>query len=326
MSELSIISAADIEKYATREMAFSAVRRALIAITEPDSMLFPVSIGRGLPTDSMVAVKSGLSAPEGIVGLKVGTYWPDNAVYGLANHGSSTLLLDPKTGMPTALFNAVALNGLRTAAANAVATDALARSDARVLLVVGAGHQARCEVAALCDIRTISRVLVWSRNPDHARIMVEEMSSNSAIQFVAVTDLKSATREADIITTVTPSTKALIQSEWVQPGTHISAMGADKRGKKELDPQLMKRAMLFADYPPQSVEIGEFQHAVGMSLVQEKNITAIGDVLSGVCKGRENDGSITVFDSSGIALQDIAVALAILDEIRLKGRVLKAPF
>lgn len=334
MSELTVISASDIAEHATRDLAFSAVEKALIAITKPDSLLFPVTIGRGLPDESMVAIKSGMSAPEGVVGLKVGTYWPNNRDLGLANHGSTTLLLDPGTGMPTALFNAVALNGLRTAAANAVASNALARPDVEVLLVVGAGHQARCEIAALCDIRPISQVMIWSRNPNHAAELADELSTSASIQasaqfstqFSAVSDLEVAAGEADIITMVTPSTEALIQSTWVRPGTHISAMGADKKGKQELDPRLVEGGKLFADHPPQSVEIGEFQSAAQQELVREQDITAIGRVLTGVCQGRARESDITIFDSSGIALQDIAVAQAILEKIRREGGGLKVSF
>ncbi|WP_085907136.1 ornithine cyclodeaminase family protein [Kiloniella majae] len=334
MSELTVISASDIAEHATRDLAFSAVEKALIAITKPDGLLFPVTIGRGLPDESMVAIKSGMSAPEGVVGLKVGTYWPNNRDLGLANHGSTTLLLDPGTGMPTALFNAVALNGLRTAAANAVASNALARPDVEVLLVVGAGHQARCEIAALCDIRPISQVMIWSRNPNHAAELADELSTSASIQvsaqfstqISAISDLEVAAGEADIITMVTPSTQALIQSTWVRPGTHISAMGADKKGKQELDPRLVEGGKLFADHPPQSVEIGEFQSAAQQELVREQDITAIGRVLTGVCQGRARESDITIFDSSGIALQDIAVAQAILEKIRREGGGFKVSF
>ncbi|KLN62018.1 hypothetical protein WH96_00250 [Kiloniella spongiae] len=330
MSELTVISASDIAEYVTRDLAFAAVEKALIAITKPDSRLFPVTIGRGVPDESMVAIKSGMSAPEGVVGMKVGTYWPNNRDMGLTNHGSTTLLLDPDTGMPTVLFNAVALNGLRTAAANAVASNVLARPDAEVLLLVGAGHQARCEIAALCDIRPISRVLIWSRNLNHAAELAEELSASASnqsfAQFSATSDLEMAAGEADIITTVTPSTQVLIQSAWVRPGTHISAMGADKKGKQELDPRLVEGGKLFADHPPQSVEIGEFQSATQQELIREQDITAIGRVLTGVCKGRTGERDITIFDSSGIVLQDIAVAQAVLEKIRKKGGGLKVSF
>ena len=312
--KIAMISEADVLRHATRTMAFDAVRTALVAAATGESSLFPVSIGAGAPAESMVAIKSGFLAGPDAVGVKVGTYWPDNAKLGVPNHGSTTLLLDPQTGLPRALVNAGALNGLRTAAANAVATEALARADAKTLLIVGPGHQARCEVRALCDVRSFDQVLVWGRSQEKATSFANAMASEGLPCEVAES-LESAVRKADVITTATTATAPLFPSDWVQPGTHISAMGADKAGKQELAPELLRRARLFADNPAQSREIGEFQHA------GDSAVTAIGDVLRGVAQGRESASEVTVFDSSGIALQDIAIAGAVWDALREAGEL-----
>ncbi len=312
--KIALISEADVVRHASRTMAFDAVRAALIAVAQGESGLFPVSIGAGAPAESMVAIKSGFLAGPDSVGVKVGTYWPDNAKLGVPNHGSTTLLLDSQTGLPKALVNAGALNGLRTAAANAVATDALAREDSKTLLVVGPGHQARCELRALCDVRAFEQVLVWGRSREKAAAFADELSGEDYRCEVAET-LEKAVRKADVITTVTTATAPLFPSEWVQPGTHVSAMGADKVGKQELAPELLQRAQLFADNPAQSKEIGELQHAAGCT------ITAIGDVLRGAAEGRASASAITVFDSSGIALQDIAVAGAVMAALREAGEL-----
>ncbi|GAG53691.1 unnamed protein product, partial [marine sediment metagenome] len=129
------------------------------------------------------------------------------------------------------------------------------------------------------------------------------------IRFTSVED---AVRGSDIVITVTPSEAPLVRDEWVEEGTHISAMGADDKGKHELDTAILKRGSLFADYPKQSVVIGEFQHAYGDGLIESvDDICAMGLVTLGKSPGRISDSQITIFDSSGIAIQDLAVAGAV---------------
>ena len=317
--EIALISEADVLRHATRDLAKQAIREALIAVAGEGSELFPVSIGAGAPTESMVAVKSGFLEGLDLVGLKVGTYWPGNAALGLPNHGSTTLLLEPATGLPRALVNAGALNGLRTAAANAVATDALARTDAKTLLIVGTGHQAEYELRALADVRAFERALVWGRSPVKAAEFAGRVS-DLPFAVGATEDLESAVRGSDVITTVTTSIAPLFPADCVPPGTHISAMGADKCGKQELDPKLLPLAELFADYPPQSIQIGELQHGANCK------ITALGKVLTGSQPGRTGDDEITIFDSSGIALQDIAIANRIYKALEAAGELKRISF
>lgn len=317
MDKLAVISEADVMRHASRRLASDAVREAFVALHEGRGRLFPVTIGAGAPDQSMVAVKSGFLGGSGIVGIKTGTYWPGNMELGLPNHGTTTLLLDPETGFPLALINARTLNGLRTAAANAVATDALARSDAKVLLVVGAGHQARCELRALSDARTFERILVWARDPAKASAFVAGMTD---LPCEVCENLSSAVSQADVVTTITSATAPLFPAALVRPGTHVSAMGADKAGKQELDPELFGRAALFADHPAQSREIGEFQHCKSLE------IASIGAVLTNAVEGRKHDDDVTIFDSSGIALQDIAIAEGIYEILRQANQLTEVAF
>ena len=310
MGQMAIISEADVCKYANRSMAYDAIRKAFLTLASGGSALFPVVIGEGAPDESMVAIKSGFLSEDDIVGLKVGTYWPQNILLQKPNHGSTTLLLDPKTGFPMALINANRLNGLRTAAANAIATQLLANPEAKTLLIVGTGHQAKYELEALCDIRSFEQIHVWGRNQNKAKDFVEEVGEHLSCS-VAV-DLEQATREADVIVTVTTATQPIIESDWVKRGTHISAMGADKIGKQELDPKLFERARLVADYPKQSQEIGEFQH-----LDSTRNpVVSIGDLLTDSKDNTFDPDRISIFDSSGIALQDISIAFQVYECVR----------
>jgi ornithine cyclodeaminase len=309
MPNIAIISEDDVRKYANQKMAYKAIRQAFIALTCGNSALFPVAIGSGGPKDSMIAIKSGLLSKNNIVGLKVGTYWPENFRFQKPNHGSTTLLLDPKTGFPMALINASRLNGLRTAAANAVATDLLSNPKAKTLLIIGTGHQAHYELQALCEIRSFTQIYIWGRNQEKAQIFAQSVENNGPFCSV-VTNLEQATKEADVIVTATTATHPLIKTEWVQHGTHISAMGADTIGKQELPPSLLAKSILFADYPKQSKEIGEFQH------LEDNNqpIKAIGTILSSDTNIFDSE-NISIFDSSGIALQDISIAFQIYQQL-----------
>jgi ornithine cyclodeaminase len=297
----------------THEMAFEAIRQALIAACAESSKVFPALIAHGSDANNRFSVKSG--ATETLAGLKMGFIWPGNASRGRPTHNSVTVLFDQESGGVHAVIESGVVNAYRTAAADAVATDALARKDARVLTVFGAGNQAGYDCLALAKIRPIERVLVVNR--DAAR--VEKFKSRLAqlgLPVELVTAEEGCAR-ADIIVTATPSKSPLFDAAWVRPGTHVSCMGADGAGKQELDPALLERAELFCDLPAQSVAIGEFQHVAPQIASGAVALTAIGRVLMGEAPGRSSAQAITVFDSSGISLQDLHIAERILQACSL---------
>ena len=294
----------------TLELAFEAVSQALIATADATGFVNPVVIGRGLASGETFAIKSGASATGRVVGLKVGSYWPRNENKGLAPHGSLVILLNPETGRLATIVDASELNGPRTAAADAVAAAQLARRDAKTLTVLGAGHQAAHEIRALCAIRPIERVLIASRSDARARILRNRLAAELSAS-IETTSIERGCSEADMLVTVTAACSPLFEADWIRPGTHIATMGSDQVGKQELPVDLLHRARLFCDLPSQSLVIGEFQHireAVESGMIA---VTAIGDVLAGRVPGRQSDEEITVFDSSGIALQDLYVCARI---------------
>ncbi len=309
--KLLVIPENVVRSIATPELAFAAVRDALVSVASGSATILPVVLAPAGEPGAGFGIKSATHLDAGLLGLKVGSYFPGNEARGIPNHGSTTMLLDAETGLPRALVSAGYLNGLRTAAANAVAVDCLSRDDARVLGVIGAGHQAEFEVRAVAAVRRLERVKVWSRNADRAAAMCERLRDLPARVDVA-TERRGAVEGCDLVTTVTAASEAMVDASWVAPGTHVSAMGADAGGKQELDPQLMERASCFADLPEQAVRIGEFQHAVTRGLLASEDITPIGNVVRGAHPGRRDVGEITVFDSSGIATQDLHVAEAVV--------------
>lgn len=282
--------------------------------------VFPVAQGRGPEADTSFSVKSGLIAGSRKVGLKVGSYWPGNRARGLAAHASTTLLLNPDTGYPEALVAASHLTCLRTAASDAVAVRHLSRPDSRALALFGAGHQAWFELLAVREVRPIEKVLVVNRSAEAAAGFARRIGEELGLE-AATASPERALAAADIVVTVTASREPLFEAGLVRPGTHVSAMGADQPGKQELDTALVAEAALFADVVAQSLSIGEFEAAHRAGLVDAGRVTPIGAVLNGA-PGRTHDGQITVYDSSGMALQDIAVGDLALRKAEELGLVL----
>lgn len=289
------------------EIAYAAVREALVAAVGGQAHVFPAVIAHGSDAGNIFTVKSG-AAPE-FAGVKIGSYWPGNVH--IPRHGTTVLLLDQDTGRLRAVVEASAVNAYRTAAADAVAADVLARPDAVTLAVFGTGHQALHECLALSRIRPLEAVHVVARTPEHGERFLAELAGHGL--RARLTPAEQACRAADIVVTATTATAPLFDAGWITPGTHVASMGSDARGKQELPPELLRAACLFCDLPGQSVVIGEFQHVADLVAEGTLAVTAIGNVLTGVAPGRRSAQEITVFDSSGIALQDLAVATALLD-------------
>lgn len=292
----------------TEALAYTAVRAALIAAADSRSSVFPAVPGHGSAPENRFTVKSGAS--DSLAGVKVGSYWPGNSALGLPRHNSVVMLFDQSLGRIGAIVEAGVVNAYRTAAADAVAADSLARADARTLAVFGTGHQALYECAALAAVRPITAIHVVARTPSHGERFLSELASRGLPGSPATA--QEACSAADIIVTATTATAPLFDAGWVRPGTHVASMGSDAAGKQELPPALLHTARLFCDLPSQSVRIGELQHVAALVADGTLEVTAIGDVLTGRAPGRRSDDDITVFDSSGIALQDLFIADALL--------------
>lgn len=319
---IEIVSGAVAEKLVGHDDAIAAIREMFLAMEAGTSLNFPPMRGHGSDPATRFGVKAGFDGARGLPGLKVGSYWPGNPARGLPAHGSTTLLLDDRTGFPIALVEATWLNGLRTAASDAIAVDALARQDARVLAVIGTGNQAYHEMRAVSLVRPPQAVLVVGRSVEKAEELASRLSSDGLAARAA--SLDEALMLADVIVTATAARGPLFAAGAVRSGTHISAMGADGPGKQELPGELAARARLFADAPEQSIQIGEFQHlADGPGAA---GITGIGSVLAGRASGRTSAEEITIYDSSGFGLQDIAIAALALDRARAAGLVEQVAF
>jgi alanine dehydrogenase len=243
-----------------------------------------------------------------VLGLKAGGYWVKNPTVGLPGHRAVMLLLEPGTGAVVAVMSANAITRLRTAAGGAVAAKHLARDNSQVVGIIGAGEQAHAQLAALRLVRQIRNAYVWARRWEAAEAYAFAWK-DSGLHVKAVRDVNAATNEVDVIITATNSTQALVSSDSVCLGTHITAVGSDSKGKQELELRLLLRAKVVVDKISQSIEIGELQHATSAGLDARSLIySELGKICAGLKAGRENDEEITVFDSSGVSFQDLVVA------------------
>lgn len=300
----------------SHELAFNAVSAAFIAASE-QAKLFPVVIAEGHAENSIFSLKSANTAE--LVGWKAGSYWPGNTEKNIPCHASTIFLLDQETGRLDAVIEGSTVNAYRTAAADAVAVSILAREDANSLAIFGTGHQAFYECVSVCRVRDIKTVLVVGRRHEKAQVMVDKLMAVGI--HAQIKGAEEACRAADIIITATTAREALFSAEWVQAGTHISAMGVDTKGKQELPPALFDKADLYCDFSSQSVVIGEFQH--GDKEVVSNKLTMIGEVLSGRVQGRVNNTDITIFDSSGIAVQDLFIGKHLLNAALTAGHAIE---
>lgn len=305
---MQVVNEEAVKAIATPALAYRAMEETFKAVAAGEAGICPVVVAGGRAEASSIAIKTGGLLGRGLLGFKLGSYFPSNADLGKPCHQSATFLVDADTGFPRAVISGGHLNGLRTAAADAVAVNTLARTDAEILGVVGAGHQAAYDIRAIAQIRDLKCIKIWSRSHDRARGLGEQLGNlDVKVEFP---DLEQTVRESDIVVTVTPSINALVKGDWLSPGTHISAMGSDQAGKRELDAATLMRASLFADLPNQSVKIGELQYLdAGQA---DTAVTAIGEVLIGRHPGRRYPEEITLFDSSGIAVQDLSIAASVL--------------
>ncbi|WP_370313872.1 iminosuccinate reductase BhcD [Sagittula sp.] len=289
-----------------RVEAFAAVEAVFAAMASGQARNFPVvreAIGHA---EALYGFKSGFDRAGMVMGVKAGGYWPGNIGRGLTNHQSTVCLFDPDTGRLSALVGGNYLTAVRTAASSAVSIAHLARRDAKVLGMVGAGHQSAFQLRAAAEQRAFEKVVAWNPHPEMLP-QLAEVAASLGLPFEAVTP-EALGAEADVIITITSAFEPLLMRDWIRPGTHIACMGTDTKGKMEVDAALLAAATVFADEVAQSVSIGEAQHAVAAGLLAEGDITPIGAVINGAHPGRTSDTEITLFDGTGVGLQDLAVA------------------
>ncbi|MFV3127045.1 ornithine cyclodeaminase family protein [Niveispirillum sp. KHB5.9] len=241
---------------------------------------------------------------DGMFGAKLISVFPEPDRPTIRRHRGLVVLFDPVDGRPVCVADAEEITHIRTAAATAVATDALARTDAKSLLLIGTGGQARTHLKALPLVRDFKRIMVWGRDAAKAEALALETGIS------AVTDLSQAVTQADVICTLTGASEPVLRGGWLRPGTHVNLVGSSVPGPVEVDGELVRRCRYIADSRANALlAAAEFLAARAAGLVDDSHIVAeIGEVLLGRIQGRQSDEQITAYKSLGHAVQDLAAA------------------
>ncbi len=244
------------------------------------------------------------AAAAGAAGMKWANVHPENRSLGLPTVMALLIYNDPETGYPLAVMDATEITAYRTGAASAVASKYLARGDTCTLGLVGAGQQAYAQLQAHAELFRFSSVRVFD---------ISETAVESLVAYFPQYPLQASGIEeavaSDIVCTLTTATGPIVKREWVRPGTHINAVGADAAGKQELEPSILRNGIVVVDDPRQASGGGEINVPVRDGLFRVEDIYAtLGEIIAGLKPGRTDDGAITVFDSTGVAVEDIATA------------------
>jgi ornithine cyclodeaminase len=307
--DVIVITEQQVAAFSDYPSLISAMESVFIACAKRDVDNYPFVRSYLRGTRNLFGVKSGSNYMTGDLGLKCGGYWPDNARHNLDAHQSTVLLLDAATGQLRALVAGNTLTALRTAAAAAVAARWLARRDASHVAVLGAGRQAIFQIRALREVRPIRSVSAWSRSVERAEALGDQVRA-MGLSYSSVRTPIEAVRDADIVVTVTPSNEPLIGLADIAPGAHINAMGSDTQGKRELSSDLLDAGRIWADDIKQASMIGECQY-----LSSTADVAAIGELLMRRDDFLRSGDDITIFDGTGIALQDLAAASHIVSTV-----------
>lgn len=243
------------------------------------------------------------------LGSKIVSAYPNNQAKNLPIINAIVVLLEATTGVPKAILNGTELTAIRTGAVSALATSLLARKNAEILAVVGSGKQARTQIEGICQVRNIKNIKIFSRTFAHAEKLASELKNDFKGEVSAYPHLQEVVKNADIITTVTPSTEAFLNLADIQEGTHINAIGSHAVNMKEISCDLIEKAKVFVDQKSAALaEAGELIEAIAKKQCDSENFIELGELINNIDLGRSNDKEITLFKSVGLAIQDISVA------------------
>ncbi|KQY16395.1 hypothetical protein ASE23_20705 [Rhizobium sp. Root73] len=314
-----ILPRPEIEALIDLDHALAAVEAGYIAASEGRAVMPPVGYLAFPDKDGDCHIKYGHIAGDPTFAVKIAAGFYGNPAIGLPTSNGVMLVFSAETGILEAiLLDEGFLTDLRTGLGGAIATRALCRPDARRVAIAGTGIQARWQVRCLQRAMpgTPFSFTIWGRSQDKARETANALKAEG-IDVLISSDLERLCRGAEIIITTTPSREPLIRNAWIQPGTHITAIGADAPGKQELETGLVARASRrICDSAAQSLDHGEFSTAFRAGDISAETCAELGAVLGGKAAGRIHPGDITIVDLTGIAVQDIAIANSVLDADR----------
>jgi alanine dehydrogenase len=317
MAKIRFLSQRDVARVLDMPTTIRVVREAFKAMARGQTVM-PPKVYLPLPGGSDFRAMPAYLAAPAACGMKWVNVHPGNHHLGLPTVMALIAINDPATGVPLAVMDGLLITKLRTAASAAVAAQALARRESRVVGLIGCGAQADAQLAALAELFRLSRVKVWGRQMHEARYFCGRARRTwPRIIFEPCGSIERCVRDTDLIVTITPSTRPLVKRAWLAPGTHINAVGADAPGKQELDPRILREAVVVVDEYQQAIHGGELNVPVRKGLYDPRRIRgSLGEILLGRRKGRRSSTELTVFDSTGLAIHDVAVGAAVVRRAR----------
>ncbi len=318
MYELRIIDSAQFRGLVSMEDVIPGVERAYSFFSSGKAGLFPIITHEFDPGRTDMDIKSGYMDGAGIFGLKILGWNKDNPqLLGVPALAGLIVVMDIERQQPICILEGTPVTFLRTGAAGALGARIFARPDSEMAVIIGAGEQGRAQLMGLSmEMKNLKKVEIFNIRDETAVRMVSQVSAcypNISISAKPFASLEDSVRLADIVVTCTPSRKAFIKNGWLKKGAHINTIGADMPGKQEIDPGITASAKVFGDSRAQVSQKGECQHAVVNGLLDPEAITEIGEVINGVKPGRTSADDITMFDATGMALQDLITAKITLD-------------
>jgi ornithine cyclodeaminase len=311
LDEAAVLSGLDLEGCRT------AVRGAMIALSAGETRQLPrsiIPIGAGRLFGQM----PGALLSDGYFGAKLISVFGDPDHPGRSTHLGVVVLFDARDGRTVCVADAGAITQIRTAAGTAAATDVLAVPDAERLTIMGHGHQAGAHIEALARIRPLREVRVWGRSLDRAKAFSQTMSAKTGLSVTAVADARDAVVDAQIVCTLTGAVEPILMADWLSPGTHVNLVGASVASAAEAEAAVVSVGRYFVESRESALTgAGEFLRAIAAGLVDEDCIQAeIGEVMAGTRLGRQSASDITVYKSIGHAVQDLAAAAYLYEQVR----------
>jgi alanine dehydrogenase len=307
--EVLIVNQREVPELLPMQECIDVMADALSALTRGEAVM-PLRSIVSLPDGSgLLASMPSMLPSVGVMGIKVITVFPGNEGE-LESHQGAVLLFEAEQGRPLAIIDASEVTAIRTAAVSGLATRLLARPDAGDVAILGSGTQARTNLEAMLAVRDVRRVRVWSRTHKHAERFAERESSRHGVRMEVTGSAQEAVEEADIVCTTTSATEPVIQGRWLSPGTHVNAVGFSGPTGRELDTEAVVRARLFADRRESILhEAGDFLIPKSEGAVGDDHVVGeLGEVILGKVEGRTSPDEITVFESLGLAIEDLAAA------------------
>jgi len=313
---MKILSKEEIEKVIDFEKILKFIEEGFVAYSKKETVIPPVASLHFAKPPGDCHIKYGYSKESKYYVVKIASSFYENPKIGLPSGNGLMLLFDKQTGKPVCLLlDEGYLTDLRTAAAGCIAAKYLAPKNVRCIGIIGTGAQAYYQLKFLTHATECRKVLVWGRDKEKAKKFCQH-SDLKIFQCEVAEDLDQLAKSCNLIITTTSSSKPLLFAQQIQPGTHITAMGADDIGKQELDPHLFQKAdRIIVDSRSQCVSIGDASHAIQQGLIEEKQLMELGNVILSRSLGRTSDSQITIADLTGVAIQDLQIASAIYSDM-----------